>query len=341
MPLTVISVAYPFAPVDADPVGGAEQILAACDRALVAAGHRSIVIAMAGSEVAGELVPIPPVAHPDEPGETQRAERRLREQLSALIHRSGADVVHLHSLSFADHLPPPGLPVLVTLHLPLAWYPGGALSPARPRTWLHPVSPSQAALAPPGARLSEPIENGVALTRADAAPQGYAVILGRMCPEKGFVDAIEAARLAGCPLTMAGMIFPYAEHRRYFEEEVRPRLTSDIRWLGPVHGADKRRLLAGARAVLIPSHAAETSSLVAMEALAQGTPVIAYARGALPDIVEHGRTGLLVETPAEMAAALRAVGTIDRALCRAEAERRFDVRRMTDRYLARYHEVAA
>jgi glycosyltransferase involved in cell wall biosynthesis len=98
----------------------------------------------------------------------------------------------------------------------------------------------------------------------------------------------------------------------------------------------KRQLLASARAVLIPSRVAETSSLVAMEALACGTPVIAYRSGALPEIVDDGVTGFVVDGVDGLVRALERIDEIDRRRCRAEAERRFDAREMAARYLALY-----
>lgn len=338
--LTVVSVAYPFATVSADPVGGAEQVLAHLDRALVAAGHRSIVVAPAGSAVAGELRATPPV--PARIDEAQRTAigRALDGTLADVIAREQPDVIHFHGLEFHEHLPPPGPAVIATLHLPLDWYPARALAPERPRTWLHPVSADQARRAPPGARLALPIENGVPIPPRAPRKGCFAVALGRVCPEKGFDDAIDAARAAGMPLLIAGAVFPYPAHRRFFEERIRPGLDGLRRWIGAVAGARKQRLLARARCLLVPSKVPETSSLVAMEALAAGTPVIAYARGALPEVVEHGETGFLVRDVGEMAAAMRRIGAIDPERCRMRARQRFPLERMTAAYLARYAEVA-
>ena len=341
MSLAVLSVAYPFAPVSPDPVGGAEQVLACLDRALVERGHRSIVIAAEGSSVAGELVPVPQVKDLIGPEQKARTHAAVRERIASVLSREGVDVVHLHGIDFAEYLPPPGPPVLVTLHLPLDWYPEAALRPERPRTFLHPVSASQAASAPSGTALGGPIENGVRSIPGATRKRGFALALGRICPEKGLEDALDACRRAEVPLLIAGAVFPYPEHEAHFRERIAPRLDRRRRWIGPVAGAAKDRLLAQARCVLIPSRARETSSLVAMEALAAGTPVIAYRTGALPDIVEHGRTGFVVEDVAGLADALGAVSRIKPDLCRLRARERFSADRMSRAYLSRYAELAA
>ena len=338
--LTVVSVSYPFAPVGVDPVGGAEQVLAQLDRALAAAGHRSIVIAPADSVVAGELRPVSTVAGEIDELVRDRVHHEVRVRIAEAITRDRPDVVHLHGIDFPAYLPPPGPPVLTTLHLPLDWYPASALSPSRPRTWLQPVSASQARAAPAGARNDAPIENGVDLRVVAARRRRFALTLGRLCPEKGIDDAIEAARRAGVPLLIAGAVFPYPAHQDYVRMHILPRLDADRRWIGAVGGLQKKRLLSQARCVLVPSKVGETSSLVAMEAIAAGTPVIAYRAGALPDIVEHGRTGFVVDDIDAMAAAIGAADRIDPATCRRRAAERFALEKMTRSYLARYAELA-
>lgn len=339
--LSILSVAYPLAPVRMDPVGGAEQILAILDRALSAAGHRSTVIAAADSCVTGRLSAIPAVQGVIDAAQRARACAAVRAAVSGILAREPVDLVHLHSLDFLEYLPPPGLPVLVTLHLPLALYPEAALRLRRPRTWLLPVSASQARGAA-GLPLLPPIENGVDLPPCKPhARRRYALTLGRICPEKNFAAALDASRRADCPLLLAGRVYQYPEHLQYFDSEIAPRLDRARRWIGCVAGARKRRLLAGARCVLIPSRIAETSSLVAMEALAAGVPVIAYPAGALPEIIEHGRTGFIADDVPSMARAIRAAGRIDPADCRRAARERFSSERMAREYLALYERLTA
>ncbi len=344
MALTVLSVAYALAPVGPDAVGGAEQVLSTLDRALVRAGHRSVVVAQAGSAVAGELVPVAAAAGTLDVSERTAAEAGVRAAAEGVLSRGGVDLVHMHGIDFAATIPVAGgVPVLVTLHLPPAWYPAEALRP-RPGVWLVCVSEAQHARCPASGALLAPIANGVdvaALGAARHACRGYAVCLGRVCPEKGQHLAVEAARLAGATLLLAGEVFGYPEHRAYFADQVVPRLDGRRRFVGPVGFARKRRMLGSARCLLVPSLAEETSSLVAMEALACGTPVIAFPVGALPGIVRDGVTGFLVDDAAGMAEAIGHVGALDRAACRAEAVARFSAERMSSEYLALYGRLAA
>jgi hypothetical protein len=338
--LTVLSVGYALAPVGPDAVGGSEQVLSTLDTALVAGGHRSVVIACAGSEAAGELIEAAPAPTcPIDDAQRERAQAAMRRAVADVLRREPLDLVHMHGLDFAATLPPPGPPTLATLHLPPAWYPPQALSLDRPDTWLNCVSAAQHAACPPSARLLPPITNGVAVERfchSGHTRRGFALMLARICAEKGVHFALDAAHAADLPLLIGGAVFPYPEHQAYFEQEVRPRLDGRRRFLGPLGFARKRRLLGACRCLLVPSLAPETSSLVAMEALASGTPVIAFRAGALGEIVEHERTGYLVSDAMEMAEAMRLAPTIDPAACRAAARARFSQDDMVAAYLARY-----
>lgn len=343
MKLTVLSVAYPLAPVSPDSVGGAEQILAAIDRALVEAGHRSLVVALAGSRVAGDLIATQPVTGPYDDAAIETARSRTRTGIAQALAERPIDLVHLHGVDFPAYLPSTGAPVLATLHLPPSWYPAEALRPARPNVWFNPVSLSQALDCPTGPHILPPIPNGVALEALEAgyAKRDFALVLGRICPEKGIHLAIDAAQAAGTPLVIAGEVFPYEGHRRYFEAAIRPRLGRRCRFVGPIGLRAKRRLLTAARCLLIPALAPETSSLVAREAAACGTPVIAFRAGALPEAVQDGVTGWLVDDEVAMAGAIARAHSIAPEACRRLARERFSDRAMTAAYLELYASLVA
>jgi len=343
MRLTVLNVAYPLAPVGLDAVGGAEQVLTQIDAALVEAGHRSLVLACEGSSTAGELFATRAVDGRLQDHMQTEVQARHRAWVERLVAEHRVDLVHFHGLDFHTYLPDQDIPALVTLHLPAAFHRGEAFQIRRPQTFFHAVSRSQQRAFPAGLPLLPPIENGVPV---DTVPwsnkkRDYVVSLGRICPEKGFHLAIAAARRANAPLRIAGRVFPFAAHQDYFQTQLCPRLGPSCEFIGPVGPAAKYQLLKYARALLIASTVPETSSLVAMEALACGTPVIAFPAGALPEIVEHGVTGFLVRDVKEMSEAIQAVDTLEPAVCRETAARRFSVTRMTAQYLKRYQSIAA
>lgn len=340
--LKVLSVAYPFAPVRDDAAGGAEQILKILDEALVQSGAASAVIACRGSRIAGQLIEVPATEKID-----GRARARIYEHLAETIRSSiGAmrpDLVHMHGVDFDRYLPPPGVPVLVTLHLPASFYSPAALDSARPRTYFQCVSRSQRLLGLPALSGVPVIENGVPVERfaIRLTRRDFALALGRICPEKGFHVALEAAKSSGIPLFIGGEVFGYEAHETYYREQIAPRLDGGrYRFLGPLSFARKRRFLSAARCLLVPSLVQETSCLVAMEAMACGTPVIAFPAGALPDIVEHGTTGFIVRDTDEMARAIRDCGRIEPDECRRAARERFSARRMAAEYFRLYENIA-
>lgn len=343
MPLTVLSVAFPLTPVGPDAVGGAEQVLANMDAELTARGHRSIVVAAEGSEASGELVPVPAWSGDLCDEVRQWAREQHRRAIQQALRERPVDIVHIHGFDWYAYMPAGRVPVLATLHLPPAWYPQDAWLMERECSWLNCVSHSQRASCRASHMPVAVVENGVPLARlrTRVRKRNYAVALGRICPEKGFHLALDSCRRADVPMFLAGGLFRYETHVRYFEEEIRPRLDTRRRYIGPASLARKRRLLAGARCLLVPSLAPETSSLVSMEALACGTPVVAFGSGALPEIVEHGRTGFIVRDADEMTEALDCVHAIDPEECRKVARERFSAARMANDYIALYERMLA
>ena len=170
------------------------------------------------------------------------------------------------------------------------------------------------------------------------APGCYLAFFGRIHPDKGVVAAIEAANEAGLPLRIAGII----QDEAYFEREIVPRLDGErVQFVGPVRAEDRSSFLGGAVALLHLIDFDEPFGFSVVEAMACGTPVIAYDRGSMPEIVSDGQTGFLVGGVDAAAAAIRRVGQLDRRAVRAAAVQRFGSERMVDEYVAVYRRVIA
>lgn len=165
---------------------------------------------------------------------------------------------------------------------------------------------------------------------------GGLVFLGRIHPDKGVHAAIETARRAGLPLTVCGIV----HDQRYFDERIAPHIDGDrVVYLGPVGPERRAEVLGAATALLHLIDFDEPFGLSVVESMICGTPVIAFGRGSMPEVVDEGVTGLLVSTVEEAVTAVGRVTAIDRAGCRARATGRFDAARMVDDYLAVYDQV--
>jgi len=344
MRLTVLSVSYPLAKVSPGTAGGAEQVLATIDKGLVRAGHRSLMLAPEGSRCSGLLIPARVPSGVLDENAKREARQIFKHLLEQTLRHLDVDVVHMHGIDFCEYLPDSDVPVVVSTHLPLSWYSSGALVHKAEKVTLVSVSQFQARTAPREIEIQCTVPNGVELEDFSAPwhSGNYLLAMGRICPEKGFHLAIEAAERVDEDLILAGSVFEYPEHRAYFESMIVPKVkgNSRLHFLNSVGGRRKRHLLAGAKCLLIPSQVCETSSLLAMEAMAAGTPVIAWNSGALPQIVRNGKTGFIVTSVQDMAEAIREVHRIDRQVCRREAERRFDSREMLTGYVSLYKSLA-
>jgi glycosyltransferase involved in cell wall biosynthesis len=168
------------------------------------------------------------------------------------------------------------------------------------------------------------------------APGDHLLFFGRIHPEKGTTTAIEVARRAGRRLLIAGIV----QDDRYFRDEVEPWIDGDrVRYLGPVDAADRAAVLGAAHALLHLIDFDEPFGFSVVEAMACGTPVIAQRRGSMPELIDHGVTGYLVENVPDAVRAVEDAGGIDRPRIRASTVLRFDRATMVDRYVALYHAI--
>jgi glycosyltransferase involved in cell wall biosynthesis len=170
----------------------------------------------------------------------------------------------------------------------------------------------------------------------DAVGSEDLLFFGRIHPHKGAWEAVEVARRTGRRLTMAGIV----QDERYFKDKIEPAVDGEaVRYLGPVGGEPRTRALGSARALLHLISFNEPFGLSVIEAMACGTPVIAFDRGSMSELIKDGVTGFLVNTLDEAVEAVARVGELDRAACRRHVEANFSVDVMTDRYLALYAKI--
>ena len=343
--LRILYVAYPLLPVSENSAGGAEQMLWTLEREMQGRGHHTTVAACSGSQVAGELFDTgKPAEAPDQ------FEFRAQQQTEALLAwlRSGLcpafDLIHDMSGGFWQHADGLPFPVLATLHLPRSLCSHVDFSRIPDSVFFNCVSQSQLQEFSDLPRVLGIVGNGIALDRfpKEFVPpdkREYVLWLGRICEEKGTHIALDAAHVAGKKIIIAGAVYPFLYHQKYFAREVIPRLKragSQAKFIANPCFAEKLDLIRKAKALLITSQINETSSLVAMEATGCGTPVVAFRKGALAEVVADGITGRLVNELEEMFSALDQISQIHPGKCRAYAEEHYSSARMADSYCRMY-----
>ncbi len=331
--MRIAIIGSPWVPVPPTAYGGTEAVLHGLVEGLLAEGHDVAYAGHPDSSVAAAplagLDPrhIGPIGHTaSELGHVMLAYERAAAW--------GADVIHDHTL-VGPLLRSRSAPVVVTAHGPFDAVTTPVFRRFSKRCLVVAISHAQAASAG-DVPVAGVVHHGLDVGTFPFGRGGdYLVFLGRMSPDKGAHRAIALARDAGVPLVLAAKMHEQAE-REYFDQQVRPLLHDGARFVGEADTAMKHCLLAGARALLNPIEWPEPFGMVMIEALACGTPVISTPCGAAPEIVEHGRTGFLAATPAEVAAAIDAVGRLDRVACRESVADRFSIERMVRGYLDIY-----
>jgi glycosyltransferase involved in cell wall biosynthesis len=269
----------------------------------------------------------------------------LRHVLAAYERAADFDVINDHSGPLGAALGAlVETPVLHTVHGPLNGEPGlvyEALGRVAPSVGLISLSLNQRR-PQPLLNWAANVPNALDLAHYPCKPHKgeYLLFLGRMNHEKGAHRAIAVAMELGLPLKLAGKVREERE-RAYFEEFVEPHLADGIEFLGEVNHGMKVELLQNARATLFPIEWEEPFGLVMIESMACGTPVVATRRGAVPEVIEDGRGGVVVEDWREIAAALERADAIEPLECRRYAEERFAPERMVADYLRAYDDAVA
>jgi glycosyltransferase involved in cell wall biosynthesis len=337
-PLRIGMIAPPWFEVPPAGYGGIEAVVAGLVDQLVRHGHH-VTLLSAGRHRTKAQRHIPIFdATPAEPIGTAFIETWYAARADAALRDLVLDIVHDHTLAGVLSARGRARPTVHTAHNPVHARFGDYLRMLG--TAINPVALSRAQIAAaPDLPWTGCVPNGLDLDRFPYQPvkSDYVLFLGRILPEKGTHLAIDAAAEAGMRIIIAGRCDDPTE-RAYFDAEVRPRLGPAVEWFGPADFAAKTRLMSQAAAVLCPFQWAEPFCLVAAEAMACGTPVIATPMGAAPELILDHVTGFVVQ-PSGMADAVRAAKTIDPQACRAHAEASFGLDPMASGYTAVYLDV--
>jgi len=336
-------VAPPWVPVPPARYGGTESVIDRLARGLAGAGHELLLWTTGDSTCPVPKGWVHERAATDRMGFDAIELHHLVRGYDALVEW-GADIVHDHTLIgpvYARRFP--DLPVVTTNHGPFDDALNDLYRAVADDVPVIAISQDQASRAV-DVPIAAVIHHGIDLDRFPVGDGGgdddgpYFLFLGRMAPEKGAMRAAFAAKQAGARLVLAAKMHEPWE-RAFFEEQVRPLLDERITYVGEVGGEDKLALLRGATALVNPIRWPEPFGLVMIEALACGTPVLAFPEGSAPELVDHGTTGFLCEDVDDLAVRLGEAASLDRAACRRAAESRFSTARMVADHLALYEQV--
>ena len=318
--------------------GGTERVVSWLTEELVRLGHDVTLFASGDSKTEANLIAACERALWRDLACRETLPQHIRLMELVFLSSSDFDVIHFHT----DYLQFPLLrycstPALTTLHGCLRPHDVGPLFQGS-AALLVSVSDNQRRPMP-HARWLATVHHGLPrdLHTFRSGAGGQLAFVGRIAPEKRVDRAIEIARRSGCKLRIAAKV--YNEDREYYRDRIKPLITASssfVEFLGEVGGSDKDQLLGEAAALLFPIDWPEPLGLAMIEALACGTPVIAWRNGSVPEIIQDGKTGFIVDTIPEAVQAVGKLNCIDRLTCRKAFEDRFDSNRMTRDYLRVY-----
>lgn len=338
-PLRIAQAAPPLERVPPEGYGGTERVVFELVRELTRRGHEVTTFASGDSDVPGHLIPTVPHALRPAGHGGDVSGHMLATMLQVLDHETEFDIVHSHLEWYSLALRRAARrPLVATFHgrLDLPWSrdvfadrPPGMVAISRSQASVHPAVPWTI------------VHNGLSLDRAPFERQrsDSLAFVGRVTPEKGIVEAIEIAHLADRPLRIAAKVGPTPKEQDFNEQVFQPALAaagSRVEFLGELSGADRDSLVADSHALLMPGSWPEPFGLVAIEALACGTPVLAKRVGGLDEIIRDEVDGFFGDDVTELAFLVERVAELDRTAIRASVIDRFSATRMADGYEAVY-----
>lgn len=312
-----------------------ESVVSLLTEGLVARGHEVTLFASGDSLTAGALYSVCPRGYEEDESLIPKVWECLH--IAEVFERAGEfDLIHNNfdflPLSYSGLV---DTPVLTTIH--------GFSSPGilpvykkyNQNTYYVSISDADRS---PELDYIDTIHHGIDLREFDfkAQPDEYLLFLGRIHPDKGIAEAIKIARACGKKLLIAGII----QDEGYYQGQVVPQLEKGrVEYLGSVGPAERNSLLGGARAMLHPIHFDEPFGLSVIEAMACGTPVIAFNRGSMPELIVHGKNGFLVDSLEAGIKTVSQLGKIDRSFCRRHVEKYFTADRMVEEYIEVYKRI--
>ncbi len=321
--------------------GGTERVVSFLTEELVALGHDVTLFASGDSVTSAKLEPIWPRALRLDPAIRDPIAPHMLLMEAARAKADEFDVLHFHM----DYWPfslfgRQRTPFVTTMHGRLD------LAELQPMFEVFPdvpiVSISDSQRRPlPQANYVRTVHHGLPanLLTPQPGPKDYLAFLGRIAPEKGPDRAIRIARACGIPLRIAAKVDRVDQ--AYFDAVIRPMLAEgSVEMIGEINDAQKPAFLSGACGLLMPIDWPEPFGLVMIEAMACGTPVIAFNRGSVPEIVEHGVSGFVVEDETGAMSAVSRLGELSRDTVRARFDARFTAKRMAEDYLSIYRSLA-
>lgn len=329
-------------PVPPRTYGGIELMLSLLTEELVARNYETTLFASGDSKTSAKLVPLTEKAI-----WLQKGLRSPHAHISTAIeriyrHRNSVDLFHNH---FDFFLFPLSLletaPVLTTLHRPLDPVAIQAYRAYRKIKFCAISNDQRQSAEENNIPIIDVVYNGIKVNDYifREKPDDYFIFLGRLNKEKGVIDAINTAKEAGVRLIVAGNIVG-ADEWHYFIHEVQPLLNEEnVNFVGQIDFNEKVKLLGGAKALLFPIDRREPFGLVMIEAMACGTPIIAYRRGSVPEVVKDKKTGFIVDNKKEMVQAIKKIDVINRHDCRAQVEQNFTLKQMVDKYETIYKKL--
>lgn len=253
------------------------------------------------------------------------------------------DILHIHPIpsGMPFGISHPTIPVIYTIHDPLSSWRTQAYRQLQSKNqWFVSISDEQRKPAP-DLQYAATVYNGVdpAVFPFSAAKGEYLLFVGRIHPDKGLKGAIAVAQVTGDRLVIVGQIGP--EWQSFWDTEIKPHLNDKITYAGFVDRSQLYKYYQKAKAFLMPIEWEEPFGLVMTEAMACGTPVVAFRRGSVPEVVIDGTTGFIVDTIEEMISAVGRIDSIDRANCHRHIEENFSIKKMIDGYETVYREILA